>query len=132
MSLRRTTWVAGMAALLVGISVAHVLEDFVHGVPARFGLETAPAAVLVGLAYAFHVAVIALAARDLVLGYVGNLLVGVFWFVAAVADHLGEVLFVEPYRAGFISKAFEVGLMLTALVLAIVSFIAWRSWRTSR
>lgn len=123
----RIAWVVGTAALLVGVSMAHALEDFVYGIPARFGFETAPAAALVGLAYALHVMLIALVARDRVLGYAGNLAVGVFWLIAAVADHLGDVLFVEPYRAGFISKAFEVGLMLAALALVVVSFLAWRA-----
>jgi hypothetical protein len=128
---RRTSWVVGTAALMVGLSMAHVLEDFVNGVPARFGFETAPAALLVGLAYAVHIVFIALAARDRVLGYMGNLGVGAFWLIVAAADHLEDVLFLEPYRAGVISKALVSGLMLAALALAVISLLAWRSWRTS-
>jgi len=100
MEYRRTVWVVGAAALMVGISMAHVLEDFVNGVPARFGVDTVPAAALVGLAYGIHVVLIGLAARDRVVGYIGNLGVGVFWLVAAASDHLGDVLFAETYRAG--------------------------------
>jgi hypothetical protein len=126
---RWQTWVIALAALLIGISIAHVLEDFVYGIPARFGFEVAPAAALVGLAYAGHVVLVALAARDRTIGYLGNLAAGVVWFVAAAYDHLGEVLFATSYRAGLISKGFEVGLMLSALALAIASFGAWRSSR---
>ncbi len=128
---RRTLWVVGTGALLVAISMAHVLEDFVYSVPARFGLETAPAAAVVGLAYGLHVVLIAIAARDQALGYFGNAAVGAFWLVAAAADHLGEVLFANPYRAGLVSKAFEVGLMLAAPSLVIVSLLAWRSRRAA-
>jgi len=123
-------WVVGVAALLVGVSVAHVCEDFVYGVPERFGVAVAPAAVLVGLAYAIHVILIALAARGEALGYLGNLAAGVGWLLAAALDHLGEVLFDSPYRAGFVSKALEVGIMLAGLALATVSFLAWRARAT--
>jgi hypothetical protein len=126
---RRQAWVVALAALLIGVSIAHVLEDFVYGIPARFGLEVAPAAALVGLAYAGHAILVALAARDQVLGYLGNLAAGIIWLAAAAVDHLGEVLFATSYRAGLISKAFEVGLILSAMALAIASFAAWRSQR---
>jgi hypothetical protein len=127
----RRAWVVAFAALLIGFSVAHVLEDFVYGIPGRFGFQVAPAAALVGLAYAGHAILVALAARDRVLGYLGNLGAGVVWFAAAAYDHLGEVLFATDYRGGWISKAFEVGLMLSAIALAVVSFVAWYSQRRS-
>lgn len=115
------------AALLAGTSIAHVLEDFVYGIPARFGLDTATAALLVGGWYTLHIFLIVLAARDRPAGYAGNALIGAGWFLAAAVDHLGEVLFVSPYRQGLISKAFEVALMLLGLLVAAVSFVAWRS-----
>jgi hypothetical protein len=126
---RRQYYVVALAALLIGVSVAHVLEDFVYGIPARFGFQVAPAAALVGLAYAGHVVLVALAAQDRTVGYLGNLAVGIFWFAAAAYDHLGEVLAAASYRAGSISKAFEVGLMLSAIALAVISLVAWRSRR---
>ena len=122
-------WVVGLGAALVGVSVAHVAEDFVYGVPARFGVSVATAALLAGTAYAGHVVLIALAARDETCGYAGNLVAGIGWFLAAALDHLGEVLFDSPYRAGFISKALEVGTMLIGLALASASALAWRERR---
>ena len=125
---RTSSWsnrVVAVASLLVGVSVAHVCEDFVYGVPQKFGIDVAPAAVLTGVVYAVHAVLIALAARGQSVGYVGNLAAGVGWFLAAALDHLGEVLFDSPYRAGFVSKALEVGIMLAGLALAGVSFLAW-------
>lgn len=122
-------WVVGTAALLVGVSSAHVCEDFVYGVPARFGVAVAPAAVFVGVAYAVHAVLIALAARGATSGYLGNAAAGLGWFLAAALDHLGEVLFDSPYRAGVISKALEVGIMLAGGGLLVVSLSAWRQRR---
>ena len=58
-----------------------------------------------------------------------NLLIALVWLVAALADHLGEVLFVPTadYRAGAISKALEIGIVVVAAVWAAVSFVALRS-----
>lgn len=119
-------WSVWLAALLVGVSIAHSLEDFVYGIPARFGFSIEAAAALLGAYYVGQTLLIVLAARGQATGYLGNLAAGIIWLIAAAADHLGEVLFVWPYRAGFSSKAFEVALMLVALALAVASFRAWR------
>lgn len=126
---RRGLTVVSSAALLVGLSVAHALEDFAYGVPARFGVAIAPAAVIVGLGYLAHVAIIVLAARDKAVGYFGNFAIAITWLVAAALDHPKEVLFVAPYRAGLISKSLIIGLMLTALVSSIISLLAWKGVR---
>jgi hypothetical protein len=49
--------------------------------------------------------------------------------MAAGADHLGEVLFIatDAYRAGVISKALEIGIMLTAAAWAVASLTAIRA-----
>lgn len=128
---RAERWSVRLGALLVGVSIAHSLEDFVYGVPARFGLSVELAAVLLGLYYVGQTLLIALAARGNPFGYLGNGVAGIVWLVAAALDHLGEVLFDWPYRAGLSSKAFEVALMLVAIALAVVSFAAWREAATS-
>lgn len=121
--------VTGVAAITIGFTIAHSLEDFVYGIPARFGFEIAPAAALVGLAYALHAVFVALAARGAASGYLGNMAAGTVWFVAAVFDHFSELLFASPYRAGAISKLFIGGTILSSLILAFVSFAAWRASR---
>ena len=124
---KTNSWVVGTAIVLVGFSIAHVLEDFVYGIPAQFGFETAPAAALLGTACAIHVVLIVLTAQGNKLGILGNLAAGIIWALAATIDHLDEILFVQPYRAGWPSKGFEIGLILSALALAVISFLAWRS-----
>jgi hypothetical protein len=115
------------AAILVVFSLAHSLEDFVYGTPERFGFEVAPAAALIGIVYGVHILLIVAASRGQTLGYIGNLLIGAAWLVGSVLDHLGEVLYVWPYRGGVLSKAFEIGLMVSAVVLVAVSFKAWQA-----
>lgn len=123
--MRRTTSravrIAGLA--LLGLALGHSFEDFGYGIPEqRFGIETTPAAIL--LAVAFTVQVVALAARPTLVTYVANSVAGAVWFLAAAIDHLGEVLTASPYRAGFVSKALEVGVMAAGLVLALAALSA--------
>lgn len=110
-----------LSLLLFGVSIAHSLEDFVYGIPARFGLSVATAAVLLAAGYVIQVTGMLLASRGQRVGYLLTLATGAAWAIAAALDHLGEVLTVWPYREGAISKALEVGIMLAGAVLTLAS-----------
>ena len=130
--LRPQNLVIGFSLLLLWVSIAHSLEDFVYGIPARFGLSVATAALILGAGYAVQVTGILLAAKVLRPGYLITLATGAVWTVAAAVDHLGEVLTVWPYREGIISKVFEVGIMLTGAALTLVSLWAFFQRRSRR
>jgi hypothetical protein len=113
------------SALSVVFTFTHSVEDFQYNIAARFGLPVLLAAFLLALAYAGQVYGTALAARDRWQGYFINLILAVIWFVGAVGDHLGEILFANPYRSGLVSKGLEVGIIVMAAVWAWASFRAW-------
>lgn len=113
-SASRSDWVIGTSVINVLFTVPHSIEDFAYGVPARFGLDKLTAGVLLAMVYGAQVLGAAWAGRERRAGYWVNLALAAFWLLGAVFDHLGEVLFAYPYRAGAISKALEVGVMLTA------------------
>jgi hypothetical protein len=118
-SVNRSVVALAVASLLV--TLPHSFEDFVAGVPGRFGLGVLAAGFLLACAYAVHVVGIALAARGSAWGYAINLLAGIGWLLGAAIDHLPEIVRPGPYRAGFPSKAFEVGIMVVAIALIFVS-----------
>lgn len=117
----RQALVIGFSLLLLWVSIAHSLEDFVYGIPARFGLSVAAAALLLGAGYVVQMTGILLAMRGHRAGYALTLATGAVWALAAAFDHLGEILTAWPYREGAISKALEVGIMLAGGALALVS-----------
>jgi hypothetical protein len=110
-----------LSFLLLWVSLAHSLEDFVYGIPARFGLSVASAAIILGAGYVIQVIGIVLASKATRSGYLLTFATGAVWAIAAAVDHLGEVLTVWPYREGIISKALEVGIMLIGITLALAS-----------
>ena len=103
------------------VTLPHSVEDFVSGVPARFGVGVLTGGFLLGIGYAFHALGILLVSHRRPTGYLINLLVGLGWFFGAVLDHLPDVLFSTSYRAGAPSKLLEVLIMLFGIVLVVLS-----------
>jgi hypothetical protein len=112
-----------LSFLLLWVSIAHSLEDFVYGIPARFGLSVVTAALVLGAAYVVQVTGILLAAKHARSGYMLTFATGAVWAIAAAADHLKEVLTVWPYREGVLSKVLEIGIMLVGAALAAISLV---------
>ncbi|GAC1401910.1 MAG: hypothetical protein NVS4B12_13140 [Ktedonobacteraceae bacterium] len=127
-----TNWQQGviwLSLLLLWVSIAHSLEDFVYGIPARFGLSVVTAALVLGAGYVVQATGILLASKNQRSGYMLTLTTGAGWTIAAAADHLKEILTVWPYREGVISKVLEVGIMLVGAALAIASLVVLLSRR---
>ena len=119
-----------LSVLSVPFTLTHAVEDFSAGIPvARFGLALLPAAFVLSLSYTAQVAAAALSARGDVRGDALNLLLALVWLVGAVADHLGEIVFVptSAYRAGLVSKALEVGIIVIAAGWTLASFSVLRT-----
>ncbi len=129
---RHSRWVVGLAVASLIVTLPHSLEDFVSGIPARFGLSVLVAGVILGFGYAVHVVGILRAAQGSPIGYAINMLIGLIWFLGAVFDHLPEVVGTGPYRAGLPSKALVVGIMVISAALAIVSARALWSGRAKQ
>lgn len=120
--------VAGAPAALVAVALAsflvtlpHSVEDFIFGVPARFGVGVLTGAFLLGAGYTLHALGIVLASHRRPSGYLINLFVGLGWFFGAALDHLPDVLFSASYRAGASSKLLEVLIMLFGIALVVLS-----------
>jgi hypothetical protein len=123
-------YLIGLSILSMPFTLTHSFEDFSVGIEqSRFGLPLLPAAFLLSVGYAAQLAAAALSARNEPIGHWLNLVLALVWLMAAGADHLGEVLFIatDAYRAGVISKALEIGIMLTAAAWAVASLTAIRA-----
>jgi hypothetical protein len=115
--------------VVTALGAAHLIEDFLYGVPADFGLTETVAQVLAAMFFALLGGFLTLAARERPAGYLGLLGIGAFLTAADTAKHIDEILFDSPYRAGLFSKVLELALILGSLTLAVTSHLAWRSAR---
>lgn len=119
------------AVLLTGFGAAHLIDDFLYGIPADFGLSNQFGQALAVLYFIITSLLLVLAARGVKAGYIGNLGLGVFLLLADMLKHGTEGLFSGPWRSGLFSRSLAFGVMLTSIGLIVVSYGAWRDARQS-
>ena len=119
------------AILLAGFGAAHLIDDFLYGVPADFGLSNEFSQVLAVVYFIITSLLLVLAARANKIGYIGNMGLGLFLLLADMLKHGSEGLFSGPWRSGLFSRSLAFGLMLTSIGLVIVSYGAWQNMRRS-
>ena len=61
--------------------------------------------------------------------YVGLIVIGLLLAVADTTAHLPELIASKPWQSGWPSTAFSLGLILSGLATAAVSYAAYRSER---
>ncbi|MCK5635468.1 MAG: hypothetical protein KAI06_10285, partial [Anaerolineales bacterium] len=113
-----------------GFGAAHLIDDFLYGVPAEFNLTNPPTQFL---ALAFFVALtglIALAARGTRASYRGLITIGLLLALADTLKHVPEIVGSTSYRSGTASIIFSLGLIVTGLATAVVSWFALREQGT--
>ena len=130
-SRRWSNRVVGAAVLLTGFGAAHLIDDFLYGIPADFGLSNEFSQVLAVVYFILTSLLIVLAARGSQTGYLGNLGLGLFLLTADLLKHGSEGLLGGPWRSGLFSRSLAFGVILTALGLVVVFFGAWRHERQS-
>ena len=117
------------AVLLTGFGAALLIDDFLYGVPADFGLSNGFSQVLAVVYFIITSLLLVLAARGSKAGYIGNLGLGLFLLLADVLKHGSEGLFAGPWRSGLFSRSLAFGVMLIAVGLILVSYGAWQHAR---
>jgi hypothetical protein len=114
------------AILLAGFGAAHLIDDFLYGIPADFGLSNEFSQVLAVIYFMITSLLLVLAARGNKAGYIGNMVLGLFLLLADMLKHGSEGLFSGPWRSGLFSRSLAFGLMLTSISLVVVSYGAWQ------
>lgn len=115
-----------VSSIFAGVGVAHLIDDFLFGVPVEFNLTNPPTQFL---ALAFFVALtglIALAARGTRASYQGLITIGLLLALADTLKHLPEIVGSETFRSGAASIFFSVGLIVSGLATAAVAWLALR------
>jgi len=118
--------VVTVSSIFAGFGVAHLIDDFLYGVPAEFNLTNPPTQFL---AIAFFVALtglIALAARGSRASYRGLIIIGLLLALADTLKHIPEIAGSGSYRSGTASCVFSIGLIVSGLATAVVAWLAMR------
>jgi hypothetical protein len=126
-ALRYKHIVAVLSLSLLLMAIPHILEDFALGEPAKNGI---PILVLQGVV----AGLIAIQAMGLYYlggnhrrGYFIHMGVGLIWPLLAGIAQLPAILSSHPYRSGFISIFFVIGIMVIGVLLFFTSLQGFRT-----
>lgn len=118
-----------LSLALLFFALPHSLEDFALGEPVKRGVPgPLIAAVLSALIAVQGLGLYAIGRRDR-RGLWLHAVLGGVWPLAAGFAQLGEILQPLPYRAGAISVAYVIGIIIVGLALSLVSLAALRAIR---
>ncbi len=114
-------------AVLVGVAIPHLIDDFLYGIPEEFGLTDIQAQILAGVFSALLIVIFSLVARGRRGGIVGAAILGGFLALAGILKHVPRMLQPGPYWSGFFSEMLIIMLILSGISLLIISLIALRT-----
>lgn len=113
-------------AILAGVAIPHLIDDFIFGVPEAFGLSNVQAQILAGFFAVLLIAVFSLAARGQRWGFIGAAFLGGFLALAGILKHVPGILQPGPYWSGLFSEILIGALIVSGVSLLIVSVYALR------
>ena len=114
-------------AIMVGVAIPHLIDDFIFNVPEEFGLSNIQAQILAGFFAAMLIAVFSLAARGQRWGFIGTAFLGGFLALAGILKHVPRILQPGPYWSGLFSEILIGVLILSGISLLIISVHALRT-----
>ena len=114
-------------AILVGVAIPHLIDDFLFGIPEEFGLSNIQAQILAGFFATMLIAVFSLAARGQRWGYIGTAFLGGLLALAGILKHVPRILQTGPYWSGLFSEILIGALILSGISLLIISVYTLRS-----
>jgi glycerol uptake facilitator-like aquaporin len=114
-------------AIMVGVAIPHLIDDFLFEVPEEFGLTNIQAQILAAFFAAMLIAVFSLAARGQRWGYIGTASLGGFLALAGILKHVPRILQPGPYWSGLFSEILIGVLILSGISLLVISVLAFRT-----
>jgi len=115
-----------VSSIFAGFGAAHLIDDFLYGVPEEFNLSNPPTQFLALVFFAVLTGLIALAARGSRASYRGLITIGLLLALADTLRHIPEIVGSVIFRSGAASIIFSVGLIVSGLVTASVAGFALR------
>jgi len=115
-----------LSVLLLFFTIPHTLEDFATGEPAKAGIPAPVLSFVVAMIFAIQAIGLHWLGEKQRRGYLVQVGIGIFWPLASGVAQLPAILSGVPYRSGFISIFYVVGIIGIALLLLYFSLSALR------
>ena len=112
--------------MLAFFTVPHLIDDFLFGIPAEFGLSVDLAQVLAGAFNVLYLGILIPLARGKNIALYSAMGMGGFLALAGVLKHLPLILQPGPYWSGWFSEALIIGMILAGLAVILAGWFDLR------
>jgi hypothetical protein len=104
---------------LAFFSIPHLIDDFLFGIPADFGISVQLAQFMGGVFIVLYLGILIPLARGLRAGVIGAISMGCFLALAGILKHIPLMLQPGPYWSGWFSEGLIIGMIICGTSLAI-------------
>jgi hypothetical protein len=112
---------------LAFFAVPHLIDDFLFGIPAEFGLSVHLSQVLAGVFIVIYLVILIFLARGKKVGLYSAISMGGFLALAGILKHIPLIFQPGPYWSGWFSEFLIFGLILSGLAVVLSSlFVLWK------
>lgn len=119
-------WVTAAYLGLAFFAVPHLIDDFLFGIPAEFGLSVHLTQVLAGIFIVIYLGILVALAQGKKGGLFSAMGMGGFLALAGILKHIPRMLQPGPYWSGWFSEGLILGLILSGLSVIILGLAVWR------
>ena len=114
--------VIAFGLVMVLFAAPHLIDDFLFGVPAEFGLSVHLTQVLAGIFSVIYMGILVLLAQGKTSGLFSAMGMGGFLALAGMLKHLPRILQPGSYWSGWFSEFLILGLILFGLAVLLAGF----------
>lgn len=107
-------------------AVPHLIDDFLFGVPAEFGLSIHLAQVLGGIFFVIYLGIMIPLVQGKKGGLYSAMAMGGFLALAGILKHLPRIIQPGPYWSGWFSEVLIIGLILSGLAVILAGLFVLR------
>ena len=129
MSADKYTKVILFYLILAFFAVPHLIDDFLFGIPAEFGLSVHLTQVLSGIFIVIYLVILLPLARGKKAGLYSAMGMGGFLALAGILKHIPLILQPGPYWSGWFSELLIFGLIFSGLAVVLTCLLVLRKVR---
>lgn len=120
----KTKWVIIPYLGMAFFAIPHLIDDFLFGIPAEFGLSVHQTQVLAGIFIVLYLGILIPLAQKKRGGVYGALSMGIFLALAGILKHIPLIIQPGPYWSGWFSEGLIIGMILSGIAVAGAALLA--------
>ena len=127
LAIKRTGSVIAFYLLLAFFAIPHLIDDFLYGIPADFGISVRLAQFLGGVFIVIYLGILIFLVQGRKRGVIAAIGMGTLLALAGILKHIPLMILPGPYWSGWFSEGLIIGLIMSGLGVAGAGIAALRT-----